>query len=213
MKCPAAAAVLLSAALAGCASSGYTALRVPAPKGPPLTMVQVNGWWQGATATLQSPISLGSKPLKNGLWFGLLEVPRQGHDVGTDQWQDLQMMFYLPDTPRARQAIQKNWLMAGAVFEAKGWDVERIGNQDMNVLRLQLSGDNKAASVYFGCKDWKTLVFFHANDCSVKGVLQRAEPYLRAHFFQLLPVASAPAGQPAATAQPSLKPEELMTED
>lgn len=196
------AAAAIALTLTGCAgTAGYTALRIPAPKGPPLSQADANQWWQGSSARLGRNISFYKKP-KKGWRVAVLELPREGHAVNTKNWQDLQMVFRLPDTEASRKVIDKDGVLyAGTAFHMNGWGVSELDGDPVNILRLQLANDTAPGDITVRCLQYRTLIIFKSSDCTLDGVLQRAEPYFRAHLFQLGPgAAPARAAAPAAAA-------------
>ncbi|MBP1687425.1 MAG: hypothetical protein H6Q33_3568, partial [Deltaproteobacteria bacterium] len=74
---------------------------------------------------------------------------------------------------------------------------ERINRLDTNVLPVRLAGDSTDGEIQLQCNEYRTM-FSGANDCSPEGVLQRGEPYLRAHFFMLSQADTAAAPSRAA---------------
>lgn len=170
----------------------------PAPKAvQPISLEQANNWWQGRGAKLLRPVDFGRSPEWKGLWYAQLQVPRADKKPFEYPAYDLTIHFFLPDTPAVRGALRSGKLPAGSVLNPGGWRVERINRLDTNVLPVRLAGDSADGEIQLQCNEYRTM-FSGANDCSPEGVLQRGEPYLRAHFFTLSQADSAAAPSRAA---------------
>lgn len=170
----------------------------PAPKAAQLiSLEQANNWWQGRGAKLVRAVDFGHSPEWKGLWYAQLQVPRGDKKPFEYPAYDLTIHFFLPDTAAVRGALRGGKLPAGTVLTPGGWRVERINRSDTNVLPVRLAGDSTDGEIQLECNQYRTM-FSGANDCSPEGVLQRGEPYLRAHFFTLSQTATGAAPSGAA---------------
>ncbi|MEK7389770.1 MAG: hypothetical protein AAB036_08725 [Elusimicrobiota bacterium] len=200
-------AALATAFLAcGCATGGYSRMRHPAVhNGPPVSRDQAQRWWRGAAVTLKREVNFGRSPEWEGVWFSQIEVPRHNQKPFEAPNTDFRIQFHLTDNAASRRLLRSGRLPAGTTAAGLDWRVARQarqwGAEDFPVLDLRL-GDGSNLSIVIACEHWRTL-FSGANDCSVEGVLRRAEPYLRAHFFDFSATrGSPPARSIAAGSQP-----------
>ena len=171
---------------AGCApGGGPNRLSRPAAVSPePISLSQAQGWWRGARATLKRDVTF-ILDRKKGVLVGEMTVPLAKPVRGAPN-KDFRILFLLKDTAQSRRALRDGIWSAGSSAIALGLKTEgRSGDtgdkKDLILaLRVQEDGD---LTVRLECVRWWTLS--GANDCTAAGMLGRAEPYLRAYFFEL----------------------------